>query len=112
MWRVRLFRVFCRNAGTAWRGVASVKIVDAAKRRLFRPTAWLEGRRFRFGEPSDIVAKLSKLMAEEEKQPRGFRVERLLLTHLDTQDSKQSESDQHVEQESDFQGLYERVSSW
>ncbi len=27
---------------------------------------WLEGKRFRFGEPSDIVAQLSKLMAEEE----------------------------------------------
>ncbi len=26
------------------RGVASVKIMDAAKRRLFRPTAWLEVR--------------------------------------------------------------------
>jgi len=30
----------------------------------------LEGRRFRFGEPSDIVAQLSKLMAEKEKQMR------------------------------------------
>ncbi len=50
MWRVRLVRVCRRNAGTAW----------------------LEGRRFRFGEPSDIVAQLSKLMAEGEKQPRYF----------------------------------------
>jgi len=30
----------------------------------------LGGRRFRFGEPSDIVAQLSKLMAEKEKQMR------------------------------------------
>jgi len=46
--------------------LACGKTMDAAKRRWFRPTAWLEGRRFRFGEPSDIVAQLSKLMAEEE----------------------------------------------
>jgi len=42
--------------------------MDAATRRLFRPTACLGCRRFRFGEPSDIVAQLSKLMAEESRR--------------------------------------------
>ncbi len=49
----------CAAAMPEPRGVASVKIMDAAKRRLFRPTAWLAGRRFRFGEPSDNVAQLT-----------------------------------------------------
>jgi len=42
----------------------------------------------------------------------GFRAERLLLKHLDAQDSEQSESDQHAEQESDFKELHERVRTW
>ena len=42
----------------------------------------------------------------------GFRAEKLLLKHLDAQDSKQSEPDQQPEPESEFKDLHERVNSW
>ena len=42
----------------------------------------------------------------------GFRAERLLLKHLDGQDSEHGESERHVQQESDFKELHERVSGW
>jgi hypothetical protein len=42
----------------------------------------------------------------------GFRAERLLLKLLDDQDSEQCESERHVQQESDFEELHERVSGW
>ena len=42
----------------------------------------------------------------------GFRAERLLIKHLDAQESEPSELDQHAEQESDFKELSDRVNSW